>query len=152
VLAEDHVLGKTFQHAGLRVAIAPTPVENVVGAPALSAMFERHVRWGMMRWRLRPFAFLAEIVTCPLALAPLLAMSLPPLVALGACLVLAWLRDVGGWVLLRGTRDVHVPLLLAPLRDALAAAAWVVAPFCRHVAWRGHRVRVGAGTLLFAAR
>ncbi len=152
VLAEDHVLGKTFQHAGLRVAIAPTPVANVVGAPTLGGVFERHVRWGMMRWRLRPFAFLAEIITCPLALAPLLALSAPPLVALGACLLLAWVRDVGGWMVLRGPRDLHIPLLLSPLRDALAAAAWAVAPFRRHVAWRGHRVRVGAGTLLFGVR
>lgn len=88
VLAEDHVLGKTFEHAGLRVVI-------------------------------------------------------------GAALALAWARDVGGWLILRGPRDLHVPLLLAPARDLLGLAAWAMAPLRRHVRWRGHRLRVGAGTLLF---
>jgi hypothetical protein len=58
------------------------------------------------------------------------------------------LRDVGGWLLLRGRRGLLAPLCLGALRDLLALAVWAATPFTRHVAWRGNRVRVGAGTAL----
>jgi hypothetical protein len=39
-----------------------------------------------------------------------------------------------------------------PVRETLALAAWAVAPFRRHVRWRGRRVRVYDGTRLRADR
>jgi ceramide glucosyltransferase len=151
VLAEDHVLGKTFQHAGLDVHIAPTPVDNVIGRVSLRTVFERHVRWGLIRFRLRPFAYLLEPITSPLLLVPIAALAMPWPAAIATCLALAWIRDVGGWLVLRGAKRLHVPLLLAPVRDVFALAVWMVAPLRRHVAWRGNRVRVGPGTLLYTA-
>jgi hypothetical protein len=62
------------------------------------------------------------------------------------------LRDLGGWLMLRGRRGVVAPLALSPLRDAVALAVWAVTPFKRHVAWRGHRARLGKGTVLTPAR
>ena len=59
------------------------------------------------------------------------------------------MRDLGGWVALRGWRRAWMPALLAPVREVSMLAAWALAPFKRHVTWRGHRVRLGAGTLLF---
>ena len=38
------------------------------------------------------------------------------------------------------------------LADLAVELGWERAPFKRHVTWRGHRVRLGAGTLLFAVR
>ena len=58
-------------------------------------------------------------------------------------------RDVGGWILLRGGRRWYFPLLIAPLREALSLAIWVATPFVKNVAWRGHPVRVGAGSIAF---
>jgi hypothetical protein len=59
------------------------------------------------------------------------------------------LRDVGGWVALRGFRRAWLPALLSPLRELFMLLVWVRAPLKRHVIWRGHRVRLGAGTLVF---
>ena len=152
VLAEDHILGKTFQHAGYAVKVAPTPIDNTIGDVALRDVFERHVRWALIRFRLRPLAYPLEIISSPLALLPMVLLAMPPWIAFATCLALAWTRDVGGWLLLRGWRGIHRPLLIAPWRDLFALVVWIVAPFRRHVTWRGNRVRVGAGTLLFRAK
>ncbi|HMR07904.1 MAG TPA: hypothetical protein PKA88_19110, partial [Polyangiaceae bacterium] len=94
-------------------------------------------------------AQLAEIVTSPLAMLPLAWLLMGP-AALTWLLVLWMLRDVGGWVALRGFRRAWVPLLLAPLRELCMLLVWLRAPLKRHVLWRGHKVRLGAGTLVYA--
>lgn len=151
VLAEDYVLGKMFELAGLRVVVAPTVLSNVVGALTLRGVFDRHLRWSMLRFRLRPAAFLLEPLTMPLAVLPIAALSWGPW-ALTWAFAMWLLRDVVGWWLMRGKRAIHLPLLLGPLRDVMSLAVWFATPLKRHVSWRGNRVRVGAGTLLYAAR
>lgn len=151
VLAEDFVMGKMFQHGGLSVRIAPTVLENVTSAITVRAFLQRHLRWAMLRARLRPAAYLLEPVTSPLVMLPL------ALVVLGStgvwwCFTLLALRDVGGWIALRGLSRAWIPVLLAPVRELAMLLVWIRAPFKRHVSWRGNRVRLGAGTLLYAAR
>jgi hypothetical protein len=92
--------------------------------------------------------FVLEPLTSPLALLPLAWLALGPF-ALGWAAVLLALRDVGGWVVLRGPRGAWIPALLAPARELCVLAVWLRAPLKRHVRWRGSRVRVGAGTLLY---
>lgn len=150
VLAEDYTIGKMYQRGGLRVAVAPTVLENVVGSSSLRGMFDRQLRWSMMRYRLRPLTFLAEPITNPLVMLPW-ALQL-----FGGAAGLAWLcamwlvRDVASWLLLRGRRGAWAPLALSGLRDALMLLVWLATPLSRHISWRGHRVRLGAGTLIFA--
>jgi ceramide glucosyltransferase len=148
VLAEDFVMGKTFAHAGERVIVAPTVLQNVTANMTVRGMFARHLRWSMLRFRLRPVAAALEPVVSPLALLPIAWIVLGPL-SLAWAVVLLGLRDVGGWVALRGTHRWYVPLLLAPLREVLVLSAWALAPFKQHVSWRGKRFRLGAGTLLY---
>lgn len=147
VLAEDYVLGKKLERAGKRVVVAPTVLSNVIGPISLRSVFDRHLRWSMMRARLRPGCFALEPLTVPLFVLPIALTLLGPWAF--AWLAAMWLvRDLGGWLLLRGPRHLAAPALLGGARDALALAVWVATPFKRHVAWRGHRVRVGRGTAL----
>ena len=151
VLAEDFVMGKTFAHAGERVVVAPTVLENVTRSMTISGMVARHLRWSMLRFRLRPVAAALEPIASPLALLPIAWWVLGPW-SLAWAATLLMIRDVGGWVALRGARRWYVPVLLAPLRELLILAAWAVAPFKQHVSWRGKRFRLGAGTLLYPDR
>ncbi len=148
VLAEDFVLGKTFAHAGRRVLLAPTVLTNVTRDMSLRAAFRRHLRWSMLRFRLRPVAAALEPLTSPLAQIPLVWLSVGPWALLWAAVLLA-VRDVGGWLLLSGPRRLWLPLSLGVARDVLALAVWLVAPLKQHVSWRGKRYRLGAGTLLY---
>ncbi len=149
VLAEDFILGKMFQNAGLPVIIAPTVLENPNRDLSLRAAFSRHLRWAMLRWRLRPAVALLEPLTSPLLMLPFAWSVLGPLSVLWLFAVLA-IRDLGGWVLLRGWGRAWLPLLLGPLRELAAPVAWLLGLLKRHVTWRGQRLRLSAGTLLYA--
>ncbi len=152
VLAEDFVIGKMFERAGRRIVLAPTVLENVIGDIGVRTVFDRHLRWSMLRLRLRPLAFLLEPLTCPLVVSPL------AVVAFGWAFAAAWLfamylvRDVLAWNTLRGSSRAWIPMMLGPLRDLMAISVWLATPWRRHVAWRGHRLHVGAGTVLRTAR
>ena len=148
VLAEDYVMGKTFAHAGGRIIVAPTVLENVTHSMTLKTMLARHLRWTMMRFRLLPIAAALEPIASPLVLLPLAWLLLGPWALAWAVAMLA-VRDLGGWLVLRGTTRWYLPLLLAPLREVLVLAVWCVAPLKHHVSWRGKRFRLGAGTLLY---
>jgi ceramide glucosyltransferase len=151
VLAEDFVLGKTFEHAGYDVVLAPTVIVNVTRGATLSSTVKRHLRWSMLRFRLRPVAFALEPLTMPLAVLPAAWIAMGPS-SLAWALALTLIRDVGGWWLLRGFRGLWIPAVLGPLRDAVALGVWAAAPFKKHVSWRGNRYRLGAGTLLYAEK
>jgi ceramide glucosyltransferase len=148
VLAEDYLLGKMYQHAGYSVVLSPVVLQNSLGKMSLRAFVERHLRWAMMRIRLRPFAYLLEPVTSPLAMLPFAWHCLGPMALLWAIAVLC-IRDVVSSYTLQGTTEIHRPILWGWLREIVSLYIWVVAPFRRHVSWRGHKVRVGAGTMLF---
>jgi ceramide glucosyltransferase len=149
VLAEDFILGKMFENAGHPVVIAPTVLESPNAGLTLRAAFARHLRWAMLRWRLRPTAALLEPLTSPLLVLPF-AWHLFGEGSLLWLAALLMVRDVGGWVTLRGFRNAWVPLALSPIREITAPVAWALGAFKRHVTWRGQRLRLSAGTLLYA--
>ena len=148
VLAEDFVMGKTFSQAGGRIIVAPTVLENVTHAMTVRAMLARQLRWSMMRFRVLPLAAMLEPVASPLALLPVVWVLLGPWAIAWAAVMLG-LRDLGGWLVLRGRARWYLPILLAPLRELLVLGVWCVAPLKQHVSWRGKRFRLGAGTLLY---
>jgi ceramide glucosyltransferase len=149
VLAEDFILGKMFENAGQAVVIAPTVLANPNRDLSLRAAFARHLRWAMLRWRLRPLAALLEPVTSPLLMLPFAHCLLGPAAWLWfASLIM--IRDVGGWVALRGWGRAWIPFVLGPVREVAAPFAWAIGALKRHVAWRGQRLRLSSGTLLYA--
>ncbi len=151
VLAEDYIMGRMFHLAGYKVRLSRQPVYNVCVRRGVRCYLGRHTRWGMMRFRMEPAAFVVEPLLWPTTVAlaaPLFGMSLWGWV--GAWWVLATVvRDGSQWVMLRGWKNLWRALLVAPLRDLLMLTAWLRAPFSRHVNWRGKRLRVDTGTRLF---
>ncbi|HKP58435.1 MAG TPA: glycosyltransferase [Polyangiales bacterium] len=155
VLAEDYVMGRMFGTAGYRVRIAPTPARNVQ-AVSLRQFLARQLRWATLRCRLQPLAYAAEPLFGPLPLfvfgwlsgqlyLPLAAAAVAICVLRDALLLLLMRTDAGG-----PPRIGFSLLLLGGLRELLMFGVWAVAPFVRHVSWRGHRLRLSAGTRLYA--
>lgn len=146
VLAEDFVMGKLFARAGYGIVIAPTVLENVTTLSSVRGFVDRQIRWAMLRWRLRTAPVVLEFVSAPLAMLPVAAwlFDLPTAIVWAVSLML--LRDVGGWVLMRGWRRVWLPLLLSPARDVFMLYVWLRSSAKRHISWRGNRMLVGAGT------
>lgn len=153
VLAEDYVMGRMFHEAGYAVRLAPTPVENVVRTVTVRQFVQRQMRWAMIRIRMVPMAFFLEPLSSPFVVAcAAIALHAPVLPLFAWAVLVTFLRDALLWTMLRGSRGFLRAAALIFLRDVLVLVAWGEAFFHKHVTWRGRRVRVSAGTRLYAER
>ncbi len=153
LLAEDYVMGKMYGSAGFRIRLCRDPVANVCSQATPGSFLRRHLRWAALRLHVTPLVYWLEPLSSPLFVAlcaPLLGVTgYGPLLW---ALCLSALRDTAQWCWLRGPRGLLFALPLAPLRELLLGVAWLLAPWQRHVSWRGNRVRLSAGTRLYAER
>jgi len=149
VLAEDYVLGLCFVRAGRGVALSSHLVPMVSEAMDVGRFFERQVRWGQLRRRVSGALFLGELFVQPLPFFALFAWSggLEHQLIAGAGMCLKWGLDAVSFMRLDGGSRPWTPLLL-PLKDLLVPFIWLVAAFRTRVSWRGHPLRVGAGSRL----
>lgn len=155
-LGEDHEIARRLRERGYDVAISPEPAACTDGGRDLRSVLARVVRWLTVVRAQRPLLLL----TYPLFVAPtpslliLLALYRSPF--LSSCVPLL----LGARVLLhhslrraQGQRVSIAGALLGVLAaEGLLLAGFIGACFTRHVRWRGHRFRVGAGGRLIADR
>jgi ceramide glucosyltransferase len=151
VLAEDYVIGRMFHEAGFDVRLCPVPVMNVIAKSSLATFFRRQQRWNMIRLRLQPFPFLLEPLTMPLFTAGVaVLLGAPALPVLASAWAMTAARDAAQWIMMRGAKRLALALLVIPLREIVLLAVWLSTFPKRHITWRGNRVRVSAGTRLYA--
>jgi len=152
VLAEDYVMGRMLHEAGYQVVIDSRILSNVNRTTTVKGFLKRHLRWGLLRSRLIPGTYLAEPLSNPTFIGLVAAAVLGSLAPLFWAIGLTLARDAFAWTRLRGTDGLATALPLGPVKDLALAALWFVSPTRKHITWRHNKVRVSAGTRLYAER
>jgi ceramide glucosyltransferase len=160
MLAEDFVIGHRFARHGYTVAVCSHVIETVNRRCSVRHFLSLHLRWGQMRRRLAPNAYLVEPFGNPIpwlgALAARAATSEHLSVESALAVVTSALVGIAvkcgsdAYVArqLRGKAPALGSLLGIPFKDLLVLAIWVVAAFRRRVVWRDHVLWVGRGSRL----
>lgn len=148
VLAEDYVLGAKYHQAGRQVILSPVVLPSVLGRRSVSAFFARRLRWCQLRRQTGISTYALEALMYPGAFALALAAAGAPLSLVGLLLALKLVLDAAQIWRLCGRAPSVTELCLSPLKDLLAALAWIIAWRYRRVVWRGHELIIGAGTIV----
>ncbi|ATB32467.1 ceramide glucosyltransferase [Melittangium boletus] len=154
VLAEDFVIGQWMRrYSGQRAVVARSPVYNVSQKKSVRTFFQRYVRWSIIHHSCIPTPlYLAQSILNPLPWALLsaaLSPSTPTLAMAGGVAVVKGLHDVIVFRIMRpGQKTPWMTLPAVLLKDALLFVAWAHGLVVRSVNWRGHSLRVMAGSRL----
>ncbi len=156
-LAEDYLIGEAFARSGFRVSTNYTWVTHVGRSATPRSFFMRMSRWAKLRYRLKPAAYLGEVLLNPVALAAAGAIAVGgrawTVLALTAAAKVA-VEYINFLFVNSGDRRRLRNHLLFPAavigKDLVFLAVYFSAFFSREVEWRGGRIAVGRRTLILA--
>ncbi len=153
ILAEDQLIAKRLPDTGWKVVMVAHPVRNLNRCWSLDRLVARHTRWAKIRTRMVLWSYPLEIFANPVSLAIVAALlgatgGLWLVVGTAAGKIL--LDGFAAWGL-RGRLPKVRYLLTIPLKDLIMFGIWFVPAFSGEVEWRGHRLRITAGTRLVSA-
>jgi ceramide glucosyltransferase len=150
-LAEDQVLGRRFQKAGLAARTSVDVVENRNVACSLARTLERHARWAKLRRWLFPQGFAFEPLLSPVVVASvgwLVAPSTLTALVLAGVYLFQSACAFGAVALARGSAMSWWYAPLEIVRSYLALFCWFRGWGTRRVSWRGHPFELGPGSVI----
>lgn len=156
VLAEDQAIGLAVKAAGYNVALSPVVVRNVIERRTVRRALARQIRWNKIRYAFSPAAYTGEFLVNPIPAAlgaALLATVVGPAPLSSAVTFVALsvaMRIMQGALISHAlsARMSFGQLGLIPLQDLLQWLAQFVPYASSEVDWRGHRARLGPGTVM----
>jgi ceramide glucosyltransferase len=148
-LADDYAIGAAVRRLGLEVTIPPMVVDHVCSEHSFVELARRELRWARTIRLVDPLGYRGSVVTHPLpfalvaaalqGFAPASLAILGLVLACGLLVPLQFARSLGGG---------RVPIWLAPVRDLLSFAIFLVSFLPWRIMWRGRRYKVSSdGTL-----
>jgi len=143
MLAEDTALSRTLARHGLGTVFSHATVAQEIGARSFREIYDRQVRWSVIRRANEKFSFPLEPLASPLP-AALAAAVAAPLADLPAWIgfagtLLAWFCAEAGFAAVKGWEvSAFAPVAFLG-REILALAAWLRAWTTHEVVWADGR-------------
>jgi ceramide glucosyltransferase len=155
VLAEDFVLGRMIpERLGKRVVLARSVVRCVSLRRSVGGFVKRYARWSVMQHQCAGLtAYWGLLLLNPVLLATLAVAAAPTrgtYVGWLACAAARVGLDAAAGRVLRGRTFALWALPWAPIKDLLAAGAWLYGLTNRSIEWRATRLTVLRGSVLRA--
>ena len=144
-LADDYMLGWLASRRGLRVALSPYLVENVVAERDLRSLFFHELRWARTLRTVRPVSYLCSLFTYGIPVSLLWAgVGTAGRVALFTAGIHVGLRCLGRAMLYRslGRRVEWSETWLVPIRDTASFVLGVLSFLGQTVRWHDELFRV----------
>lgn len=148
-VGEDNAMAKAMKRIGLRCVFSHRPVRQDLGTRALRDVYQRQLRWSVIRRGDELLSFLAEPIcqALPALAAAALAaplVGIPPLVALAATFLLWFLLETllsiaKGWQVSWAAPAIFL------LREAVMLAVWLNAWTTDRVEWARSALDARAG-------
>ena len=144
-LADDYMLGRLVSRLGLRVALVPYLVDNIITESNVRSLLVHELRWARTFRTLRPLPYFCSLFTFGIPLSVLwLVVSMGGSLAGIATAAHVGLRCVGRMALSRslGRHLRGVDTWLVPIRDVLSFLVVIVSFLGRTVRWNDAELRV----------
>ena len=148
-LAEDTAISKGLAAIGFRTVFAHKTLRQIIGRRSLRDIYDRQLRWSVIRRAHEPVTYSLEPISTPLPAAAAAALA-APLVGLagGTAFGLTLLGWFGCEILIAGLKGWEVSAM-SPVafvgREILALAAWLRAWTTDDVVWANGRFDVFVG-------
>lgn len=138
-LGEDYMMGAAFSKEG-QVLCTSIPTRNVLGPLTVSAWFDRHARWAVMRKTMVGGAFfILEPQNTLWFVTLFFAAGVIPAWLWGMLLGARLFIDGVNYSIQTGELPRLGDVLLVPFKELLLFLAWLNACFTFHVKWRADR-------------
>lgn len=144
-LADDYMLGRLVSRLGLRVALVPYLVDNIITEPNVRGLLVHELRWARTFRTLRPLPYFCSLFTFGIPLSLLwLVVSMGGSVAVIATAAHVGLRCIGRIALSRslGQHLRWADTWLVPIRDVLSFLVGIVSFLGRTVRWNDAELRL----------
>ena len=148
-LAEDTAIAKGLDAIGLRTVFAHRPLRQLIGWRTLREVYDRQVRWSVIRHTHEPLTFPLEPVVSALPTAFAAALAAPllgmPAIEAFAITLSGWFAAETGLAWLKGWHVSRYAPVAFLGREILALAAWARAWTTNDVVWQNGRFDVFVG-------
>jgi len=145
-LAEDYMMGQKMRELGLKICIVPEPVVQHLDKYSFENFFNRHVRWGRLRFAHAPFPFMLEPLTMSLIVSIIGGIAMHSILFFGISLGLFYLCDLISYLYtpVQGYKK-SLFLLEWLFREVIALPLWIYILSSRSINWKGNKLRLHFG-------
>jgi ceramide glucosyltransferase len=151
VLAEDYIIGKKMQKKGKKVILSNYLINNVNQYWGLRKFFNRHTRWGKLRWRIGGVKYFSEIITNTVFMSflPIFFWE-PSKLTVSFTVLISCIKIIGDFYMGRKIRTDMNPLwnIFSPVKDLIIGFIWFIPLLSNTIVWRGNRYIIHRDSLL----